>query len=461
MWLASTSHPGNIPGSGPRVASGGGKLPGMAATDILSDKAIKAALKAAVTAGKARKISDGGGLVLDARPTGAGWWRLRYWMDAREGMLSLGTYPEVPLTKAREKAREARALVAAGTDPSGARKADKAAQAVKAEAARLAAAGLPGPGSFGHVAREWHAHMAPSWSEGHAVKVLALLVNDLFPFIGAQPLIALTAPELLKHARRIEARGAVETAYRALKVAGAVFRYGVQNGHCQSDPTRDLKGAIQLPVPEHRAAVTDPAKLGELLRAIDGYQGTPVVRAALVLAPLVFLRPGELRKAEWSEFNLEGAVWTIPAERMKGRLKAKLAGPAHVVPLAPQAVAILRELQPLTGAGRYVFPNPLTPDRPLSDNGVLSALRRMGFGTDEVTGHGFRATARTIAAERLGIAPEVIEAQLAHRVPDALGRAYNRTLFLEQRRELMTKWADYLDRLRTGAQVVALPPRAA
>lgn len=433
----------------------------MAATEILSDKAIKAALKAATAAGKARKISDGGGLVLDARPTGAGWWRLRYWMDGREGMLSLGTYPEVPLAKAREKARDARALVAAGTDPSDARKADKAAQVAKAEAARLAAAGLPGPGTFEQVAREWHAHMAPSWSAGHAVKVLALLVNDLFPYIGAQPLANLTAPELLKHARRIEARGAVETAYRALKAAGAVFRYGVQHGHCESDPTRDLKGAILLPVPEHRAAVTDPAKLGELLRAIDGYHGTPVVRAALALAPLVFLRPGELRKAEWAEFDLDGAVWTIPAARMKGRLKAKLSGPDHVVPLAPQAVAILRELQPLTGAGRYVFPNPLTPDRSLSDNGVLSALRRMGFGSDEVTGHGFRATARTIAAERLGIAPEVIEAQLAHRVPDALGRAYNRTLYLEQRRDLMTKWADYLDRLRKGAEVVKMPGRVA
>lgn len=433
----------------------------MAATDILSDKAIKAAIKAAGIASKARKISDGGGLVLEARPTGAGWWRMRYWMDGREGMLSLGTYPEVPLKLARERRDAARALVAAGTDPSEARKAGRAAQAVKAEAVRLAAAGLPGPGTFEHAAREWHAHMVPTWSEGHAVKVLALMVNDLFPFIGAQPLADLSAPELLKHARRVEARGAVETAYRALKVAGAVFRYGVQHGYCQSDPTRDLKGAILLPVPEHRAAVTDPAKLGELLRAIDGYQGTPVVRAALALAPLVFLRPGELRKADWAEFDLDGAVWTIPAERMKGRLKAKLTGPAHVVPLAPQAVAILRELQPLTGAGAYVFPNPLTPDRPLSDNGVLSALRRMGFGKDEMTGHGFRATARTIAAERLGIAPEVIEAQLAHRVPDALGRAYNRTLFLEQRRELMTKWADYLDRLRKGADVLAMPPRAA
>lgn len=436
------------------------ELSGMA-SNLLTDKAILSALKKTATSGQAVTIKDGDGLTLIARPDGAGWWRLRYWLAGRENRLSFGTYPEVTLKQARQRRDEARALIAAGTDPSEARKADKVAQAAKAEARRLADAGLPGPGTFEHVAREWHAHMAPSWSEGHAVKVLALLVNDLFPFIGAQPLTDLTAPELLKHARRIEARGAVETAYRALKAAGAVFRYGVQHGHCQSDPTRDLKGAILLPVPEHRAAVTDPVKLGELLRAIDGYHGTPVVRAALALAPLVFLRPGELRKAEWSEFDLDGAVWTIPAERMKGRLKAKQNGPDHVVPLAPQAVAILRDLHPLTGAGRYVFPNPLTPDRPLSDNGVLSALRRMGFGTDEVTGHGFRATARTIAAERLGVAPEVIEAQLAHRVPDALGRAYNRALFLEQRRELMTRWADYLDRLRTGAQVVALPPRAA
>lgn len=433
----------------------------MAATDILSDKAIKAAIKAAGIAGKARKISDGGGLVLEARPTGAGWWRLRYWMDGREGMLSLGTYPDVPLKLARVRRDEARAQVAAGNDPSEARKAGKVARAAKAEAQALADAGLPGPGTFEHAAREWHARMAPSWSTGHGVKVLALLVNDLFPYIGARLLYELTGPELLTHARRVEARGAVETAYRALKAAGAVFRHGVQNGYCVSDPTRDLKGAITLPVPEHRAAVTDPVKLGELLRAIDGYQGTPVVRAALALAPLVFLRPGELRKAEWAEFDLDGAIWTVPADRMKGRLKAKQNGPDHVVPLAPQSVAILRELRPLTGSGRYVFPNPLTGERPMSDNGVLSALRRMGFGKEEVTGHGFRATARTIAAERLGIEPEVIEAQLAHRVPDALGRAYNRTLFLEQRRELMTKWADYLDRLRKGADVVTLPTRAA
>ena len=427
----------------------------MAATDTLTDKAIKAGLKVAIKAGKPKRISDGGGLYLEARPTGAGWWRLRYWSGGKEGMLSLGTYPDVPLKLARERRDETRAALAAGTDPSEQRKAEKAFQAFKAEAARMAAAGLPGPGTFEHAAREWHARMAPGWSPTHAGKVLALMVNDLFPFIGGRPLSELTAPEVLMHARRVEARGAVETAYRALKTAGAVFRHGVQHGYCESDPTRDLKGAIVLPVAQHRAAVTDPAKLGELLRAIDAYQGTPVVRAALALAPLVFLRPGELRKAEWAEFDLDGATWTIPAARMKGRLKAKLNGPAHVVPLAPQAVAILRDLHPLTGKGRYVFPNPLTPERPLSDNGVLSALRRMGVPKDEMTGHGFRATARTLLVERLGVDESVVEAQLAHAVGDALGRAYNRTKFVAQRPDMMMKWADYLDTLRNGAQVLS------
>lgn len=427
----------------------------MASTDRLNDKTVQKALKAAIAAGGPKRVSDGGGLYFEARPTGAGWWRLRYFSGGKEQMLSLGVYPEVPLKLARARRDEQRSNLAAGNDPSQARKADKVAEAVRAETARLAAAGLPGPGTFEHSAREWHARMAPTWSPTHAVKVLALLTNDLFPYIGSRPLAELTAPKLLKQARRVEARGATETAYRALKAAGAVFRHGVQHGYCESDPTRDLKGAVMLPVAEHRAAITDPAKFGELLRAIDAYQGTPVVRAALALAPLVFLRPGELRKAEWSEFDLDGGLWTVPSARMKGKLAAKKKGLPHLVVLAPQAVAILRDLHPLTGAGQYVFPNPLTPDRPLSDNGVLSALRRMGFGKDEMTGHGFRASARTIAAERLGIDPEVLEAQLAHRVPDALGRAYNRTLFLAQRREMMTKWADYCDRLRGGAQVLS------
>lgn len=432
----------------------------MAAVNALNDKAVKAAIKAAGVAGKARKISDGAGLVLEARPTGVGWWRLRYWLGGKEGMLSLGTYPDVPLALARERRDEARRLVAAGTDPSDERKATKAALAAQREAQERTAAGLPAIGTFEHVAREWHAYMTPSWSPSHAVKVLALLENDLIPYIGARPLADLTPPEILTTARRVEARGATETAYRCIKNAGAVFRFGVQHGHCTSDPTRDLKGAIQLRPPEHRAAVTDPAKLGELLRAIDGYHGTPIVRAALKLAPLVFLRPGELRKAEWSEFDLDGATWTISSARMKGRLDAKKNGPPHLVPLAPQAVTILRELQPLTGSGKYVFPNPLTPERPLSDNGVLSALRRMGFSKDEVTGHGFRATAQTMGRERLQEDFEVIDAQLAHRKRGPLRGAYDRTLYLDQRREFMVEWANYLDRLREGAQVVELRPAA-
>jgi integrase len=420
----------------------------MAATDKLSDKAIKAAIKSAVASGKARRLADGGGLYLDARPTGAGWWRLRFWADAKEGMLSLGTYPDVSLALARERRGQSRKVIASGANPSDLRKADKAASAARQQANRMAAAGLPVPGTFEHTARDWYARHLATWSAGHATKMLALMVNDLFPYLGPRPLAKLNAPEVLAAVRRIEARGAVETAYRALKAAGAVFRHGVQNGHCESDPTRDLKGAVVLPESKHRAAVTDPVKLGELLRAIESYQGTPVVRAALKLAPLVFLRPNELRRAEWSEFDLDGATWTIPSTRMKGRLKAKLSGTPHIVPLARQAIAAIRDLQPLTGGGRYVFPNPLTAERPMSDNAVLSALRRMGFGKDEITGHGFRATARTILAERLDISPEVIEAQLAHAVGDSLGRAYNRTKFLVQRRAMMTTWANYLDRLR-------------
>jgi len=253
---------------------------------------------------------------------------------------------------------------------------------------------------------------------------------------------------------------AVETAYRALKAAGAVFRHGVQNGLCESDPTRDLQGAVVMPESKHRAAVTDPAKLGQLLRAIESYQGTPVVRAALTLAPMVFLRPNEFRRAEWSEIDLESATWTIPSVRMKGRLKAKLSGVPHIVPLAPQAVAVLRQLQPLTGKGRYVFPNPLTAERPMSENAILTALRRMGFAKEEVTGHGFRATARTILAERLDVAAELVEAQLAHAVSDSLGRAYNRARLLEQRRQMMTTWANYLDKLRTGFQAAPIAPPA-
>lgn len=428
----------------------------MATLDTLSDKAIRAALKRATSTGKTEKLSDGAGLHLEVRPHGVGWWRLRYRFEGKEGMLSLGTYPDTGLALARDRRDEARRQLAAGINPSQARKIDKAAREQAAERQRLAAAGLPVPGTFAHTAEDWFQYRRAGWSPRHADKVQALLGNDLVPFIGLRPLAEISAPEMLQQVRRIEARGVGETAYRALRVASAVFCHGVQQGLCKSDPTRDLKGAVKLPLATSRAAVTDPAKLGGMLRAFDGYVGTPVVRAALALMPLVFLRPGELRHAEWCEFDLDAGLWSIPAARMKGTLEAKAKNPPHLVPLSRQAVAVLRELQPLTGHGRYVFPSPLTDTKPMSENAILAALRRMQFERDEVTGHGFRATARTLVVERLGIDAEVVEAQLAHKVKDALGRAYNRTQFLQQRRALMQAWADYLDKLRQGAEVLPL-----
>lgn len=423
----------------------------MSATNTLTDKGIRAALAKAMKGGRSLKLPDGAGLVFEALPTGAGRWRFRYTFDGRENMLSLGKYPDVPLKLARERRTEHRQLVAEGIDPSQRRKDSKVQRQERVIAEKLAAAGLPVPGTFEHAARAWHHHESPGWSGGHAVKTMALLENDLLPYIGPRLLSDLTTQDVLKWVRHVEARGAVETAYRVLSAASRVFSYAAQNFGCQNNPTAALKGAVKLLPPVHRAAITDPVRTGELLRAIDCYHGTHVVRAALKLAPLVFLRPGELRMAEWSEFDLDAATWTVPAARMKGTVKQKRQGAPHAIALASQAVEVLRDLRPLTGAGRYVFPGPLTAKRPLSCNGVLSALRRMGFEKDEMSGHGFRAMARTMLAERLGVPPEVIEAQLAHRVPDALGRAYNRTLYLEQRRVVMQTWADYLDELRAGA----------
>jgi integrase len=256
--------------------------------------------------------------------------------------------------------------------------------------------------------------------------------------------------------RRIEARGAIETAHRALQACGQVFRYAIATGRAERDPTPDLRGALKPVLVKHMAAITDPKRVGELLRAIEDYKGMPVTRAALQLAPLVFVRPGELRKAEWQEFDLDAKQWRIPAARMKRTMQEKVSGGDHVVPLSRQAMQVLSELQPLTGHGRYLFPSPRTGERPMSDNGVLAALRRMGFPKDEMTGHGFRAMARTLLAERLNVDEAVIEAQLAHAVRDSLGRAYNRTEFIEQRRHMLQLWADYLDRLRAGAEVISI-----
>ena len=436
----------------------------MPTTDKLSDKTIKAALKAAAAAGKARKLSDGDGLLLEARPTGAGWWRLRYWTDGREGMLSLGTYPDVSLALARERRAEARKLVAAGTDPSAARKADKAERATQRTALALAAAGLPGPGTFEQVARDWLSRVHEvKVSPGHAERTRIRLEQDAFPWLGNRPIETIEAPELLQVLRKVEARGAIETAHRIKDACGQVFRYGIATGACLRNPAADLREALQPVQSRHHAAIVDPVQAGKLLRDAMGYEGHPVTRAALQLSALLLLRPGELRHMEWAWIDFDGATLTVPAEVMKRKKADKLDGPPHVVPLAPQALDVLRELVPLTGGDgrRYVFPSLLSDARCMSENTVRGALRRMGYGNDDMTAHGFRAMARTIIAERLGVAPEVIEAQLAHAVGDALGRAYNRTQFLEQRRDMMARWADYLDRLRDGAQVIPLQGRAA
>ncbi len=413
---------------------------------ISGDAAIRA-----VKAGDPRaRLTDGDGLYLKLFVKGGSHgWRIDYSFAGKRNTLSLGTYPDVGLAAARRKAEEVRSLVADGVDPSGARKSEKSeVQKQRTEEAR-ADAGLAPLGSFEAVALDWLAtiHTAKV-SDGHADRTRIRLEQDVFPWLGKLPVGDIKPPALLECLRRVEARGAIETAHRIRQACGQVFRYGIASGLCERDPAADLRDALRPVQTRHLAAITDPKRTGELLRSIDDYRGQPVTRAALKLAPLVFQRPGELRQAEWSEIDLDEATWTIPPHRMKRSKDGKAAGPSHIVPLSTQAVAALLELKPLTGHGRYVFPSLRTGERPMSDNAVLSALRRMGYPKDEMSGHGFRAMARTMLAERLDVAESVIEAQLAHSVPDALGRAYNRTEFIAQRRQMMQAWADYLDSLR-------------
>ncbi len=403
---------------------------------------------------KAVRLFDGGGLYLEVAPSGGKWWRFKYRFDGKEKRLSLGVYPEVPLAGrrdpvtgkwidgARDKRDRARKLIAEGIDPSQHRKAQKAARAGRAA------------NSFEVVAREWFAKFSPGWVAGHADKIIRRLERDIFPWIGERAIADITAPELLTVLRRIEDRGAVETAHRALQNCGQIFRYAVASGRAERDPSADLKGALPPVRQSHLAAITEPKAVGELLRAINGYRGSLVTKCALQLSPLVFVRPGELRRAEWSEFDLDRAEWNIPAERMKMR-------EPHLVPLSRQTVAILRELHALTGHGRYLFPGARTHARPMSDNAILAALRRMGYAKDEMSGHGFRAMARTILDEVLKVRPDYIEHQLAHAVRDPNGRAYNRTAHLAERRDMMQRWADYLDRVQTGAEIIPLPAVAA
>lgn len=420
----------------------------------LSDVAIRKAKPGE----KPRKLSDGGGLYLELQPSGARWWRLKYRIHGKEKRLSLGVYPAVGLGEARRRRDEARILVAQGTDPSEERKADKDHRRREQHAQALAAAGEPLPGTFEAVAREWlHLVHEPKVSAGYAKRSRIQLEADVFPWIGTKPVASITAPMVLELLRKIEARGALDTAHRVKQTCGLVFRYAIATGHAERDPVPDLRGALAAPLVKHYAATADPVKLGELLRAVEGYGGHPVTKAALTLAALTFQRPGNVLAMRWADLDLDAGVWTIPAQDMKRTKQAKASGPDHVVPLASQAVAALRELQPLTGAGVYCFPNLRTKGRPISNVTMNAAMRRMGFGSDEMTAHGFRATARTIIVEQLpGIDPEWIEAQLAHGKAGPLGAAYDRAQYLAQRRTMMQTWADYLDRLRKGADVIEL-----
>jgi integrase len=389
---------------------------------------------------KQYKLFDGSGLFLIVSPSGGKWWRFKYRFGGKEKTLSMGTYPEVSLAKARERRDVARSQVADDIDPGHVRKASKAAKEQDKN-------------TFEVIAREWHNKFAPTWTPGHAKTLLRRLEKNVFPWLGASRIIEIKAPELLMVLRRIESRGALETAHRIKNMCGQVFRYAVATGRAERDPSADLKGALPPVKSKHLAAITDPIKLGGLLKAIDGYEGAFVTKCAMKLTPLLFVRPGELRHMEWEEIDFEMAEWSIPAEKMKIRQP-------HLVPLSTQAIEILKELKPLTGSGRYVFPGARTMLRPMSNNCVLAALRRMGVEKNEMSAHGFRATARTILDEVLQVRVDYIEHQLAHAVKDPNGRAYNRTAFLEQRREMMQAWADYLDGLKSGAKVIPIKKQA-
>ena len=390
------------------------------------------------------RFSDSGGMYLQVSPAGSKRWFLKYRIAGVEKQLALGSYPTVGLTAARRARDAAKLQKSEGLDPVQVRKIEK----LKAT--------NPTGDTFRVVAWEWYEKQAPHWSEAHAVRSKRQFERDLLPWLGDRRMKEIEPVELLATLRKVEARGAVETADRGLMLARQVWRYGVATGRVSRDITGDLKGALSPYRGKHFAAITDPVKLGELIRAIRAYKGGPIVRAALQLAPMLFQRPGELRGAAWAEIDLDAALWTIPAARMKRGKDGKENGDPHLVPLPRQAVAILRGLHGYTGHGVMVFPGERSHERPISENSVRTALITMGYTSESQTWHGFRATARTMLAERLDCDPLVIEAQLAHSVKDANGRAYNRTTYLKQRTVMMQQWADFLDKLATGADVIPL-----
>ena len=390
------------------------------------------------------RFSDSGGLYLEVSQAGSKRWFWKYYHLGKEKRLALGSYPEVTLKQARFARDDARKLLSTGVDPVQQRKADKA-------VARVSSAN-----TYEAVAREYHALKEREWSDAYATKWLRMSEANLFPYIGALPVDSITPPMVLETLRRTERQGKRETAHALRQYAGQTFRYAISTGRATVDPTTPLKDALQAVLVRHMAAVLTPAEAGQLLRDIEIYNGSPITREALLLSALTFQRPGEIRQMEWAELDFDKALWTIPAEKMKRTKQAKLSGRPHYVPLSPQAIASLERLKPLTGHHKYVFPSLLGEGRCMSENTVNTALRRMGYDNETMTAHGFRAMARTLIVENLNINPEVIEAQLAHGKSGPLGMAYDRAQYMAQRRDMMAKWADYLDKLRAGGDVVQL-----
>ncbi|MEY5099193.1 MAG: hypothetical protein RJA36_1912 [Pseudomonadota bacterium] len=393
------------------------------------------------------KHSDGGGLYLHVKESGR-YWRMNYRLSGKQKTLALGVYPAVTLAQARKGRDAAKELIAQGIDPSAAKQDAQHAEKVAAAS------------TYEAVAREFHQIKAggrDGWSEGHAKKWLRLNELYLFPAIGRTPIAEIRPKALIAALRKVEARGILATAHSLREMAGQVFRYAVQTERIEQNPVPDLKGVLTPHVEKHHPAILDPVKAGELLRAIDAYTGQPATVAALKLSALFFQRPGNIRKMEWAWIDFERAMLTIPPADMKNTKAQKINGKPHLIPLARQAVEILRAIQPLTCASRYVFAGARSLTRPMSDNTINAALRRMDFSSDEHVAHGFRAMARTMLAERLhGIPDALVEAQLGHGKSGPLGAAYDRAEYMDQRREVMQTWADYLDKLRTGADVIAL-----
>ncbi len=389
------------------------------------------------------KLADERGLYLLVKPTGSKLWRFDYRHQAKRKTLSIGVYPDVSLADARTSLDEARKLLAAGIDPMAERKAER--ESIEKDTQN----------TFAAIACEWLEKMKPQWAAITYDHAQQRLVHDLFPFVGHKPIDKITAPELLEALRAIVDRGRLHTAGRARADASRVFRYAIATGRAERDPSADLRGALPTGKTKHRSTIVEPAAVGELLRAIDGYLGEPMVRAALKLAPLVFLRPGELAAAEWSEFDLEAAEWRIPGERMK--MKGR-----HIVPLSTQAVAILRDLHPLTGHQAYVFPHARNRGQHMSRETVRAALVRMGYGPNSetpMTAHGFRGMASTLLHEQ-GWHSDMIERQLAHAERNKIKAAYNHAEHLPERRRMMQAWADYLDSLKNGAEVIPIRRQA-